>query len=245
MTETVLHPSITYRHVEVIDSTNTYLMQHDVPCPYLLSADTQTVGRGRRQQTWVDEGNSLLFSLATAFSPQTNVGAWSVQVALTLAKTLQNFTEQTILIKWTNDLYVKNHNGEYGKCAGILTESSIGKTAKMVTGIGLNLSPIRSAIDSDYAIAHLKVAVDYPTLLKTLANELYWQWQAFLQSPTVNPQSYARYDMLSGQTLLATDYHNGKETVGQGCGINEQGQLLIQQHGRLIPLTSQHRIRLL
>ncbi len=177
MTETIaLHPSITYRHFDVINSTNTYLMKNDLPYPYLVSTDTQTAGHGRRQQMWIDEGKSLLFSLATAFEPHINVGAWSVQVAITLAETLEKLTRQKILIKWPNDLYVKNTSGEYGKCIGILTESSIGKQGKMVTGIGMNLAPIDTDIDSDYDVAYLDISLDYQTLLFQIANELYWQF---------------------------------------------------------------------
>ncbi len=240
----VLHPAITYRHFTCIDSTNAYLMSNELPCPYLVSAGTQTAGHGRRQQAWVDEGNSLLFSLATAFIPPLNVGAWAVQVAITLANILPTFSDQHFFIKWPNDLYVKNVDGSYGKCAGILAESSIGRQGKMVTGVGINLSPLQTIINSDYAIAHINVSVNYSVLLKHLANELYWQWQDFLQSPAVNPEAYARYDMLLDKMLLATDMHNNKEIVGQGCGINEQGQLLLQQHGRLVELTTQHHIRL-
>lgn len=240
-----MHPSITYRHFTVLESTNAYLMQTPVLCPYLVSADTQTAGRGRRQQTWVDEGNSLLFSLATAFLPQINVGAWSIQVAITLAETLETVTNNQILIKWPNDLYIKTNDGKDGKFAGILVESSMGKSGKMITGVGINLSPITTAVSSDYAVAHLSTDRDYPTLLTTLANALYRQWQVFLQHPQVCPDRYARYDMLKHHTLLATDLFNQSETTGQGCGINEQGQLLIQQHGDLRCLTSQQRIRIL
>ncbi len=242
---TLLHPAITYRHFEVIDSTNTYLMKNDITCPYLVSTDHQTAGHGRRKQAWVDEGKSLLFSLATEFEPSVNIGAWSVQVAITLAETLEKFTKQSIFIKWPNDLYVKNSSGEYGKCIGILTESSIGKQGKMVTGIGINLSPITTDIDSDYALAHLDITISHQDLLFNIANELYWQWQDFLENPTVNPEAYVKYDMLSGEMLLATDLHSGEETVGQGSGINEQGQLLVEQYGRLVPLATQHRIRLI
>lgn len=240
---TVLHPAIRYQHFETIDSTNTYLMQNTIACPYLVSTDTQTAGHGRRKQAWVDEGKSLLFSFATEFEPSVHIGAWSVQVAITLAQTLEKFTQQQILIKWPNDLYVKNAQGEYGKCIGILTESSIGKQGKMVTGIGINLAPIATDIDSDYALAHLDIAIGRQELLFNIANELYWQWQDFLVTPSVKPIDYVKYDMLSGEMLLATDLHSGEETIGQGSGIDEQGQLLIQQYGCLVPLATQHRIR--
>lgn len=220
-------------------------MKNEVVCPTLVSADTQTAGKGRRKQAWIDEGNSLLFSLATEFSPKVNVGAWSVQVAITLANTLEKLTKQKILIKWPNDLYIKNTTGEYGKFIGILTESSIGKNGKMVTGIGINLAPIEKDIDSDYVISYLDIDIDKKELLFKITNELYWQWQDFLKSPIVNPKAYSKYDMLFNTTLVATDIHSAEERVGEGFGINENGQLIIQQQGTLIELTNQQRIRLI
>lgn len=241
----ILHPAITHCHFSEIDSTNSHLMRSSSPCPQLISADTQTAGRGRRQQQWVDEGRSLLFSLATAFDTCTDVSAWSIQVAITLAAELQAFTKQRLLIKWPNDLYTTVAKGGYGKLAGILVESSIGKSGKMVTGVGINLSPLHSQITCDYPLAYLHTNADNSTLLNSLANALYRQWQEFLTTPTVDEQDFARYDMLFGKSLLATDSNTGKETVGQGHGINAKGQLLIQQHGDLQALTSLQRIRLI
>lgn len=239
-----LHPALSHRHFSVIDSTNAYLMQANAPCNQLVSADRQTAGRGRRQQQWVDEGDSLLFSLSTAFSSDQDVSAWSIQVAITLAETLKTFTQQRLFIKWPNDLYVPIDDSTPGKCAGILVESSIGSTGKMVTGIGINLAPINSNINSDYAIAHLNTAIDKQTLLTAVANELFWAWQDFLINATVNPELFAIYDLLMDKKLCATD-NNGKETVGQSAGINPRGQLRILQHDRLITLSSQQRIRLI
>lgn len=258
-----LHPALRHRHFNVIDSTNACLMQADAPCNQLVSADRQTAGRGRRQQQWVDEGDSLLFSLSTAFSPDQDISAWSIQVAITLVETLKAFTQQRLFIKWPNDLYVpiksshsndnsNNNNSdnkysdysEYGKCAGILVESNIGRSGKMVTGIGINLAPIHTKIDSDYAVAYLNIAVDKHSLLIALANELFWAWQDFLTHTTVNPDTFAAYDLLMDKQLCATDSSNGKETIGQGAGINQRGQLRILQHNQLLTLSTQQRIRL-
>lgn len=244
-TTTTLHPALTYQHVALIDSTNAYLLDTKQPCNQLISADRQSAGRGRRQQKWVDEGTSLLFSLSTEFSPAIDVSPWAIQVAITTAQALQNHTKQRLKIKWPNDLYTQNSTGEYGKFAGILVESTLGKSGKMVTGLGINLAPLATDIHSDYPVAHLQTQTDRQTLLFDLANELYWAWQAFLEQPNIDPVQFAQYDYLAGNMLLATNTNNDEQTIGQGAGINPQGQLLLQQHGRLSTLMSQQRIRLI
>ncbi len=115
----------------------------------------------------------------------------------------------------------------------------------MVTGIGINIAPLSNDVASEYPISYLRIDADKQELLFALANELYWAWQDFLTRPCVCPETFARYDYLAGNMLLATNPNNNEQTIGQGSGINAQGQLLLQQHGQITALTSQQSIRLL
>ena len=241
----VLHSDITYQHFEIIDSTNAFLMQSEQPINQLVSADKQSTGKGRRKQKWVDEGTSLLFSLSTQFDVGIDFSAWPLQVAISLIETLLAMTSQRIKIKWPNDLYTQNASGKYGKCAGILAESSLGKTGKMVTGVGLNFAPLSHPIASDYPISHLSIEKDKKDCLFILSNALYEAWKAFLSSASIDPKTFAKYDYLAGNMLIATDTNTHQQTIGQAVGVNHKGQLLIQQHGRIATLTSQQKIRLI
>lgn len=238
-------PSLIHHHFERLDSTNDYLLDNHQPVNQLVSAEFQNKGRGRRQQQWVDEGESLLFSLSTELPKGLNASAWPVVVAITLVETLKTMTTEKLLIKWPNDLYVKNAKQQLGKCAGILVESNLGKHSKIVTGIGINLAPLNQSLDSDYPIAHLSLNNDKKTAIANLGHALFVAWQQFINNPHVNPKAYQPYDMLANQTLIATNSNNNEETLGIGLGINEQGQLLLQQAGRMISLTSQQRIRVI
>lgn len=245
MSNIELHPALSWQHFAEINSTNAYLLATDQPHNQLISADHQTAGRGRRQQTWVDDNDSLLLSLSTAFSGKTDLSAWAVQVAVTLAETLTPLTKQPITIKWPNDLYALTEHYHWGKLAGILIESSIGKNGKMVTGVGINLSRIPADIPADYPIACLSTSWEKHALIPHLGNALFCAWQDFLLSPQTNPHTYQRYDLLLGKTLKATDMHTNESHIGIGAGINEQGHLLLTLPNKTIALTSQQRIRIL
>lgn len=254
-----LAPALTWQHVDSIDSTNAYLLDSQQVPNQLLSAERQTNGRGRRQQRWVDDGESALFSLSKVFDTTCDIGAWPVQVALTLAEALnallahaENRERQPdVQIKWPNDLYCLNQaHGQWGKCGGILVESTISsgvvgqQSGKVVTGVGLNLSPVKTAIDSDYPIAFIRLPLPKQVLIVVLANGLFRAWQAFIQHPHIATERYQRIDRLWGQALVATDMNTGEQQHGIGAGVNANGHLLLRQNEKTLALTTQQRIRL-
>ncbi len=244
--------------MDCIDSTNTFLLDDRQPPNQLCSAEHQTQGRGRRGQTWADSGDSALFSISGAFPPGLDLSAWPIQVAITLADSLNRLIAHAkadktpqpgVKIKWPNDLYC-NHHGQWGKCGGILVESRIGRQGKIVTGIGLNSAPLRGiTIDSDYPITHLptllqRCVADKKQLIVILTNRLWQAWQVFIQQPNVKVKHYQTLDYLYGKSLSATDTYNQCVTHGIGAGINAHGHLLLQTPTGTVALSSQQRIRL-
>lgn len=244
MQNTEIHSDLTWIHFDSIDSTNAYLLDNDHVGNQLVSADHQTAGRGRRQQAWVDERDSLLMSLATTFTPHVDVSAWAIQVAITLAQTLEPLTKKPLKIKWPNDLYTLTSDYQWGKCAGILIESRLGASGKMVTGIGINLSEIPSDINADYPIGYLPTTLAKSQLIPHLGKALLASWQSFIDTPQVSPTTYQTYDLLFGKNLQATDFNQANTQTGVGAGINEQGHLLLRLPNKTIALSNQHRIRI-
>lgn len=255
-----LTSALKWRHVDCVDSTNHFLLDSRQPPNQLFSTNRQTQGRGRRGQTWTDNGDSALFSLSAAFPVATDISAWPIQVAITLADSLNRLlktadNETAVCIKWPNDLYtpcLASRRNEWGKCGGILVESNVGSTpngqGKVVTGIGLNLAPLPQIRQSDYPITHLPLTIsqlfdDKTQLIAVLANRLWAAWQAFIKQPTVDPSLYQNWDLLHGKSLNATDVHHYTVTQGIGVGINANGHLLIQQADQTVALSAQQRIR--
>jgi BirA family transcriptional regulator, biotin operon repressor / biotin---[acetyl-CoA-carboxylase] ligase len=128
-------------HLDVVDSTNTYLKELKNNKPTLVLADYQSEGRGQYGKNWVSESEqNLLFSFQ--FFPKNttieNAHLISQIVALEISEVLNQFLEQKIVtIKWPNDIILNNK-----KIGGILIETSLenSKIQNFIIGIGLNIS---------------------------------------------------------------------------------------------------------
>jgi BirA family transcriptional regulator, biotin operon repressor / biotin---[acetyl-CoA-carboxylase] ligase len=137
--------------VEVIDSTNTALLQQaslGAPSGTCLAAELQTSGRGRRGRVWQSAlGASLTFSLLWRFEKGVAaLGGLSLVVGLAVANALRELGVAAQL-KWPNDILVNDK-----KLGGILIETQgdmLGPTAAVI-GIGLNIrlsEDMKAAID--------------------------------------------------------------------------------------------------
>jgi biotin-[acetyl-CoA-carboxylase] ligase BirA-like protein len=137
--------------VEETDSTNLRLWEAlgsgsawDRPwC--VLSADSQSAGRGRQERAWsCAPGEGLLVSLCLELDLTRHalalLGHWA---AIALARVLEERLDEAglsarILWKWPNDLWIEDEHGP-GKVAGLLAQAQIqGTRARVVLGIGLN-----------------------------------------------------------------------------------------------------------
>jgi len=130
--------------VDSIKSTNTALKdlaKNGAPEGYLLSASSQTRGRGRLNRTFFSpEGTGLYCSLLLRPKSVLPAYALTCMTAVAICETIESY-DIACGIKWVNDVYVKDR-----KAAGILVESAIGSDGAIqyaVVGIGVNLfSPI-------------------------------------------------------------------------------------------------------
>ncbi|MPV86324.1 biotin--[acetyl-CoA-carboxylase] ligase [Cardiobacteriales bacterium ML27] len=264
-----LHPEITWRHVDTIDSTNATLLATDTPLPYLLSTDYQTQGRGQRGRVWSNPEKSLMFSLAFAL-PITaeKLALWQLVVALTLVEQFsQTVDTQAFRIKWPNDIYVngsvnrhqlpshplQSHQllgeplsqktaAQWGKCAGILVENQLGFRNKVVTGIGINLAPVALS-DTRYASGYVDIGCDKYIWLVQLVNSLYAAWQRFCEAPYLDVAAYAHYDLLAGKMISAVDSKTNQTVAGVCLGVDAQGALHLSNETGIQVLTAAHQIQ--
>jgi BirA family transcriptional regulator, biotin operon repressor / biotin---[acetyl-CoA-carboxylase] ligase len=124
------------RHFRVVDSTNRVardLAAAGAPHGTLVTADTQSAGRGRQGRAWSSRpGSSLLMSLVIRDpSPILSLAA-----GVAVAETVEAASHggERVTIKWPNDVLVDGR-----KIAGILVE---GRPQEQwaVLGIGLNVA---------------------------------------------------------------------------------------------------------
>ncbi|MCO7513470.1 bifunctional biotin--[acetyl-CoA-carboxylase] ligase/biotin operon repressor BirA [Pseudomonas guariconensis] len=127
---------------ETIDSTNAEALRciaQGQPAPFVVLAERQSAGRGRRGRQWVSPfAENLYYSLVLRVEGgMRQLEGLSLVVGLAVMRTLQAFGVGGVGLKWPNDLLV----GEC-KIAGILLEL-VGDPADVchvVLGIGINVN---------------------------------------------------------------------------------------------------------
>jgi len=140
-------------HKEITGSTNVDAAQGAPVLTHgtVITAETQTAGRGRRGRTWISHsGENLYFSLLLKpqFAPD-KASMLTLVMALAVVKGIEALyaggekkvlskvqTEPVIQIKWPNDIVIHGK-----KVCGILTEMQVeaGRIGHVVIGVGINV----------------------------------------------------------------------------------------------------------
>lgn len=118
-----------------IDSTSTYARNNAaaLPLPSVITANSQTAGRGRRGNSFYSPQNTGLY-MTVVFESPTNCELLTPKAAVAVCRVLGNYGINP-KVKWVNDLFYKSR-----KVCGILTERFIiGGKAIVSVGIGINL----------------------------------------------------------------------------------------------------------
>ncbi len=129
--------------LDAIGSTNDFLSEmvasQSVENYTVVSAESQTKGRGQQGASWYSEpGKNLTVSvyIESVFSIPDAIFTLNAAVALAVADTLQTFKVQQVAIKWPNDILSGG-----SKVSGILIENTWrGDRVASIVGIGLNVN---------------------------------------------------------------------------------------------------------
>ncbi len=120
-------------YFEKIDSTQKYLLENlqNIELPVCIWSDYQTNGIGSRGNSWIGKKGNLFFSFADYVSryPDVPMQSMSIYFGWIMKKTLNDLGSGA-LMKWPNDIYIKNR-----KIGGVITTV---KKDVFICGIGLN-----------------------------------------------------------------------------------------------------------
>lgn len=199
--------------------------------PFLVIAQRQTKGRGRRGRTWASPEGNIYFTLALSSNqvsgPRSQEGALplSLHVALSLQNSIRELCGLHVRIKWPNDLFM-----EGAKLGGILCETIQAMDSNqsyVLVGIGLNVhcSPVVDAgvsvisIDQAKNNHHLSQKINAKQLAIDLADRLYSS--LVHEFPTIH--SFTQQAMLSGQLWI-----DQKGMPYLASGLDKLGGLRLQ-----------------
>lgn len=139
-----LRERITGEYRACVDSTSSELKKRadTLPEGYVLLADRQTGGRGRRGRSFFSPAGTGIYMsilLRPALPPEEAVSV-TTAAAVAACRAIEECTEEKPSIKWVNDIFVRGK-----KVCGILTEGQSapdgGTFRWIVLGVGFNVTP--------------------------------------------------------------------------------------------------------
>ena len=236
-------------------STSTILLDQKLAKKYftdshkpikVLITKHQNAGRGRYQNQWLDNGNSILFSISWQNSHVVNLPLWSTLVwGILIVEKLTKYGFKNIKIKWPNDLYYLQ-NKKFLKLGGILFER---KKNLAVLGLGINVISISSETNltnvnkfktppiSLLEINPTKKNINYSRLISDLIINLDIGFNQLITEKVSFKSYYPRWqklDVLAGNAIPKLKIYNHNQNIqGNYLGINEQGGLLLSVDNKI------------
>ncbi|MCW2269404.1 Bifunctional ligase/repressor BirA [compost metagenome] len=218
-----------------IDSTNAQALRaigEGQAAPFLVLAERQTAGRGRRGRQWVSPfAENLYYSLVLRIEGgMRQLEGLSLVVGLAVMRTLQTFGVVDAGLKWPNDVLVNNQ-----KIAGILLEL-VGDPADVchvVLGVGINVN-MRAASEIDQAWTSMSretgLNIDRNLLVARLNQNLQSDLERHRQDGfTVFKQEWEQAHLWQRQAVSLIAGVNRVD--GIVLGIDGQGALRLEVNG--------------
>jgi len=192
---------------------------------FLITADKQGNGIGRKGNYWYSPSGGLWFTLGIyGFTFKSN---FTLFCGLQLLKTLESLISNPLMklaIKWPNDLYMNNK-----KLAGIIVKY-LPRSNYYLAGIGLNTNIDKFPAELESIATSLKIetsrifsSTDIITeFLNTLSAEL----PEYLSEYKLDEKYYMSHDLLRDHQLkISTEF---AEYSGQYLGISPVGAILLK-----------------
>lgn len=215
----------------------------------VLFAESQTAGRGRRDNRWVTPpGLDLMFSLL--LRPTEPISFWprlTTLAALSICLAIEEELPLKPQIKWPNDIYLNSR-----KVSGLLAEVvATPKGMALILGIGLNVNsrefPPELADTATSLIQALPPgvtirALDRQQIALRLLKDLAQQIQHLESGFTDAIAAVRQRSWLIGKQIRATV--DGQEIYGRAVDINQEGHLILSlADGSLRTLNSADGVR--
>ena len=212
---------------DVVSSTNDVALDRatdGAPEGTLITARSQSAGRGRRGRTWVSPSGNLHLSLILAPGAG-QAGAIGFAASLAAADTVAHYApDHAVAVKWPNDVLLDG-----AKIAGLLIEAVPGKPDMIVLGVGINIAahPPETPYPAT-SLAAIGACVDADTLRDGFCRAFVGYYDT-LRREGFAPLRAAWLARASGVGGAITVNLEGARFDGTFAGLDEAGALVLDQ----------------
>lgn len=223
---------------ESIDSTNQEAYRlyakavHDEP--FLVTAERQTAGRGRRGREWISPfaQNIYLTMLLPIKAGSVCLDGLSLSVGVALYRALSGLGLPRLGLKWPNDVLLGGR-----KLAGILLElhGDPQRDAAVAIGIGINVNMLAAEVDQAWASLRMVAGrlLDRNFILELIVRELQLCVEQHLANGFIALQSeWQRAHLWHGQQVRLSSGEHMQEGVVEG--VDQTGALLLRQGEQVV-----------
>ena len=197
----------------------------------LFVADEQTAGKGRRGRAWESPSGSSIYMtilLRPKISP-VKAPMLTLVMALSVADGIRQVTGLDTLIKWPNDIVLKQK-----KVCGILTEMSteIDYINYVVIGVGINVNQesfpdiIRDTATS--LKAETGRSFRRSEIIAAVMERFEKYYETFLKTEDLSGIQETYNNILANRDKDVRVLEPGNEYDAHAIGINEKGELIIK-----------------
>lgn len=199
---------------------------------FIITAQMQNKGRGRRGRQWISQKGNLFFSQGIEFETR-YLGQLICLSSLSLYQTIKSLLSEThrLNLKWPNDVLIDNC-----KVSGTLLEKGEGEY--FIIGTGVNICVAPTSEDLIYPVASLAekgIIIDRIAFLRSYIDNFdnnyeLWQKSGFeeIKQKWLNAVK-GLHQEISVQTPL-------EKIKGIFEGIGDQGELLLQTEQKLMKI---------
>lgn len=216
-----------------IDSTNLEAarLADTLPHGTVITADTQTAGKGRRGRSWESKsGENLYFSmlLKPDFSPD-QASMLTLVMALAVTEAIEEIYDKSMpKIKWPNDIVLNRK-----KVCGILTEMQLeGANIKhVIIGVGINVNQMEfSGENLVYATSLCKethIKKEKQVLLEAVIRYFEHWYAVFCNDADLRSLMQPYQERLAnlGKEVMVLDPKGAYQ--GTALGIDPYGELIV------------------
>ena len=215
-------------HFTTVDSTMLAAerqMQSGRRTPFLLLADQQTAGIGRRGHHFDSPPVAGLY-FTYAMPAPTATALLTPAAGVALQQAVSQVVQVTATIKWVNDLLVNDR-----KVAGIMATFVPDPQPTVLIGVGVNLTPSTERHETKLGlpIGALLTAAPATDLRPTLLAQWLIHFTQLLQMPTQIMPAYRQHAAWLGRSVTLTGAGDNRRGIVQGFTDDGALQLLTSQ----------------